>query len=40
VHTLVGYGRESIAAVTLTHFDQGREQSGTDSGKKDGQNAS
>jgi hypothetical protein len=40
VHTLIGYGRESIDAVTLTHFDQGNEQSCTDSGEKDGQNAS
>jgi hypothetical protein len=35
-----GFGREDIAAVTLTHFDQGSEQGCTDSGKEDGQNAS
>jgi hypothetical protein len=26
--------------VTLTHFDQGNEQSATDSGNKDGENLS
>ena len=36
----IGYGRESIAAIKLTHFDQGNEQSCTDGGKKNGQNPS
>jgi hypothetical protein len=36
----IGKGHNSIAAVTVTHFDQCDEQSSTDNGKKDGQNPS
>ena len=40
MHTVDGNERGGIAAVMLTHFDQGNEQSVTDSGKKEGHNLS